>query len=324
MLNNRVCKILGIKYPVIQAAMNWITNAEMVAAVSNAGGMGVLGPNGGQTTICDDPTETAERMSREIAKIRNLTDKPFAVNFLLPEAGAADPYSEALIEVLLRDKVKNLLVVGSADGDYLKRLKGLGFTVIFRCGNPTTTAAKVAESAGADILIATGFDEGGGLPLGRIGTLSIVPIICDTVSIPVIAGGGIVDARGVKASFALGAEGVYCGTRFIVSKECPASDICKQDIIETESADCIIFRTMGSFFRLTPHTLAKECLAMDEAGEPTAKIDEKVSASGVFKTGMLEGRLEVGVNNIDAAISLITDIRTCKEIVDELVSGIPQ
>ncbi|MDR3597648.1 nitronate monooxygenase [Clostridium sp.] len=324
MSKNRVTEILKIKYPVIQASMSWITSAELAAAVSNAGGMGVLGPNAGQTTLTTDPMETAERMRREIRKTKELTDKPFAVQYFIPFQGDPQGFSSKVLQVIREEDIKYLLVLGMGLGnevEEVKNLKNEGFTIIYRDLNPTIESAKNIEAAGADIIIATGYDEGGGLPAHAIGTMAIVPLIADAVNIPVLAAGGIVDSRGVKASMILGAEGVYIGTRFIASKECPASDLCKQDIINAKTVDLVEFKAMPTW-RCTPHELSLELYKMDQNGATREEINARMGDVGGIRVGMLEGNLDNGINSVSNAIELIKDIKSCSEIIEALMGDV--
>lgn len=319
MMMNRINKILGTKYPIIQAPMTWVTSAELAAAVSNAGGMGTLGPNAGQSTATSDAVETAERMRREILKTRKLTDKPFGVNYILPFDGMDDnPFSKEILKVLVEEKVEIVVAVGNPNIKEIKKLKELGFTVIFRELTPTVAGAKAAEEAGADIIVATGFDEGGSTPSTPIGTMTIVPLIVDAVSVPVMATGGIVDKRGVNASFALGAEGVYLGTRFIASVESPASEAAKQEIIHHSLEDLVLLPTgYGGFWRSTPSKFALEAKKLIDEGVSSQELEKK---SGNLKTAMVDGNLEEGVVTISSSIGLIKEIQTCEEIINELMA----
>lgn len=316
--NNRICNILGIKYPIIQGAMSWITDAKMVAAVSNAGGMGVLGPNAGQKIVESDPILTSEKMCDEIRKIKELTDKPFAVNLILPNEGLEDKdiFFQSILKTAFEEEVKYFVSVGQVNKKIFKQIKDHGCILIHRELNPTPNAAKISEDAGADIIIATGYDEGGVIPQRPIGTFSIVPTIVDTVNIPVIAAGGINDIRGVRASFALGAEGVYVGTRFIVSEECPASDITKQDIINSNATELI---SVSSTQRSLAHKSACKLANMYKIGESSQSINQKINSLGGIRTGMLEGRLDDGIVSVNTAIDIISQVKSCEDIVKELM-----
>ncbi|MBW4083413.1 nitronate monooxygenase family protein [Paenibacillus sp. S150] len=325
---NRITEILNIQYPIIQAPMAWITSAELVAAVSNAGGMGTLGANAGQTTVTTDPVETGERMRAQIRKTRTLTDKPFAVNYMLPRAGndeatqLSNAFSEVILKVVCEEKVEYIAAVGDINAEAIKRLKELGLTVIYRALNPTIENSKQAEALGVDIIVATGFDEGGGMPSKSIGTFSIVPIIADSVSIPIMAAGGIVDNRGFKAALALGAEGAYVGTAFMVAEECVTSDACKQDIIDTESTDLLLYKALPGYWRATPHKLAFECYEKYKQGETVLEIAKTMKGTQGPKIAQLDGDLDNGINSVNSAISLIKEIRTCQAIIDDMVKGL--
>ncbi|NHC43497.1 2-nitropropane dioxygenase [Bacillus sp. MM2020_1] len=317
--NNRVCEILGIKYPIVQAAMNWITDANMVAAVSNAGGMGVLGHNAGPKMVGSKRINTEERIRNELLKIKSLTDKPFAVNIILPEEGMNDNsfYVRTTLDKAFEEEVRYFVSVGKVNRKVFKEIKDRGGILIHRELNPTPEAAKKAEEAGADIIIATGYDEGGVIPQRSIGTFSIVPTIVDAVDIPVMATGGINDIRGVRAAFALGAEGVYVGTRFIVSEECPASYVTKQEIIRSKGADILL---VSSTQRSIPNKAAQEFGNLYRNGMPSDEVDKRISESGGVRFGMLEGKMDEGIVSVNTAIDLITEVKSCEAIVKELMA----
>jgi enoyl-[acyl-carrier protein] reductase II len=320
-MKDRVSEIFGIKYPIIQGPMAWLTDAKMVAAISNAGGMGTLGPNAGQTTITADVKETGERLRKEIRKVRELTDKPFAVNYLYFPAGIpGKEYSEIVLKVSHEEKVDTIVAVGDLDMACVGTLKRMGFKVVARPSTPTVENARLVESAGADVIVATGFDEGGGMPGRIVGTMAIIPEIVDTVSIPVIGAGGIVDKRTAKAVSVLGAEGVYVGTRFIVTEECPAHPLCKQAIINAKSEDLITFITMPTYLRSTPTKIALQAKKMEEGGATREKIAKTINMSSI-KLGMLDYDLDHGVVAVSNGVGQIKSIKSAKEIVDELASG---
>lgn len=319
MKNNKICNILGIKYPIVQAAMNWITNANMVAAVSNAGGMGVLGPNAGSKFEESKRINMEDRLRNELRKIKELTNNPFALNIYCPKDGSIDDeaYSQKVLNIAFEEGVNCFVAVGSVNSNFFRQIKEHNATLIFRELTPTPEGAKLAEEKGADIIIATGYDEGGWIPQNQIGTFSIVPTIVDAVNIPVMATGGINDIRGVRAAFALGAEGVYVGTRFIVSEECPASDIVKQDIIRSK-ADELIFVSLTQ--RSTSCKAARELERMYKNGVLSEEIDAIISENDGLRPGMLEGKLDEGIISVNTAIDLITSVKSCKDIIKELMS----
>lgn len=314
-MGNRVCEILGIEKPVVQAPMTWLTSAEMVAAVSNAGGLGVLGFNGGFESGKATPEETAEEMRKVIRRTKELTDKPFGMNVMTSAFDAAG-FSKATIQVCEEEKVPVLVAIGALDAAQIKEWKDAGFKIVYRDMAPTVASAKAAEEAGVDILVATGCDEGGGMPVEETGTIVKTAILVDAVDIPVLAAGGIVNEAMAKASACVGAEGAYAGTRFVLSTECRAAQATKDDILNTGSDDLIVLTEGGGFlkWRSTPHKVAKDAIEENQKGNLQP-------STGSFFDGMLKGDMDAGINTVSSAASLIRSIDSCKDIVDELARG---
>lgn len=321
-MNNRVAEILGIEKPILQGPMSWITNAEFVAAVSNAGGLGILGPNAGQTTITASPEETAERMRREIRKTKELTDKPFGTTLI---TDADMKFTWPILEVVIEEGVQVILlngVEGTLTEKIITPLKEAGIKIVYRPLTPTIEDAKTAQAMGVDVYVVTGFDEGGTLPTSIIGTFSITPIIVDVLDIPVIAAGGIGDARGVASAFELGAEGVFLGSRFIPTVENPAAQSVKQRIVDSSAADLLLYRTLPAYYRSLPTPFAEKLVAMDNQGASREEIAKVGGSSSVIRIGMLEGIGEGGIITVGTGITPITKIQTVQEVVDELAAGI--
>jgi enoyl-[acyl-carrier protein] reductase II len=316
-MKNRVCEILEIEKPIIQAPMLWVTSAEMIAAVSESGGLGTYGVNGGYEDRVTSVEETAERTREQFKKIKSLTDKPFAFNYMISENG--NVFSDATLKVAIEEGVKVVVAIGQAVESEIKKLKNHGLKVVFRELYPTIEGAKLAEKSGADIIVATGFDEGGTAPVNPIGTMSIVPIIVDAVDIPVMAAGGIADVRGVKASMVLGAEGVLVGTAFIASEECPASYETKKAILKCESTDTLTVRTLFGHERCLPTKLAVERYNNPVSGTPEDMQDH---ISKGFLNGFIKGELDNGFVSVNAAVSLIKEVKPCKMIIDDLFKNI--
>ncbi len=316
---NRITEILGIRYPIIQGAMSWVTNAELVAAVSNAGGLGMLGPHAGQKTNPASLEEITDRLRNEIRKVKQLTDKPFAVPVMLSnDLETVDVIADLLIE----EDVKAILINGIENYEFeplIKKFKSHNIKIIYRALNPSVENARYAERIGADVLVATGFDEGGTVPDKIIGTFSIIPMISDAVNIPVMAAGGIADLRGVRASFALGAEGVFAGTVFIATEENPAAEHVKQLIVDHTASDLLIFRTNPAYYRSIPTPYSRELLKMDEQGRSRDEIADKMYGEQGLKVGMLDGDLEKGYITVGNGISYIKNIRPVREVIEELM-----
>ncbi len=312
---NRVCEILGITKPVVQAPMTWITSPELVAAVSNAGGLGVLGFNAGFETGKATPEETAEEMRKIIRKTKVLTDKPFGMNVMTAAFDGAG-FSKATIQVCREESVQVLVAIGALDAAQVKEWKDAGFKIIYRDMYPTVASAKAAEAAGVDILVATGCDEGGGMPVEATGTIVKTALIADAVSIPVLAAGGIVNEAMAKASACVGAEGAYAGTRFVMSTECRAAQATKEDILATGADDLIVLTEADGYlkWRSTPHKVAQEAVAENTKGNLKPSI-------GSFYAGMLKGDMDAGINTVSSAASLIRSIDSCEDIVNELARG---
>ena len=315
---NRVCSILGIEKPVIQGPMVWLTDAKLAAAVSNAGGLGSLGPNAGQTVVTRDPDETAENMRVEIRKVKEATNKPFSVN-VLPVQNGTDIYTPPMLKVIYEEKVPVVTFVGEPDEAMFKEFQAHGIKIVYRSLNPTPENSREAEKFGADIIVATGFDEGGTLPAKVIGTFSIVPLIVDSVEhTPVMASGGITDRRAFNAAFALGAEGVYCGTAFLMSKESRMSENVKQAVLSSNAFDLHLFRTIPAYYRSLPGELASELVAMDKAGASNEELGRKMGGFSNLRVGMLEGDMNKGYVSVGNGISFIHEILPAKEIIDNL------
>ena len=191
---NRVCEILGIEKPVVQAPMAWITSPELVAAVSNAGGLGVLGTSSGSTEVVTTVEETVEEMRKAIHRTRELTDKPFGIN-VFPSDMNPYRFSKAMIALAKEEGVKVLVAVGSIAPDEYRQWKKDGFIIIARESNPSVRGAIAAEQGGADIIVATGCDEGGCMPSLTTGTTAATALLSEYVSIPVLAAGGIVNEK---------------------------------------------------------------------------------------------------------------------------------
>ncbi len=229
-MKTRITELLNIRYPIVEAPMAWITDARLAAAVSEAGGLGTIGPNAGTEKVTSDVEETGERLRSQIRLCRELTGKPFAVNFVVGVVGWDRKYSDRCVEVGIEEKVPVAIVSQGSPAVYTERLKQAGMTVIHVCS--TVRHVIKAEMSGADAVVVSGTEGGGHSGFDQITTLCLVPQASDATNIPVIAGGGIVDARGLTGALSLGADGIYMGTRFIATRECPAHDNVKQAILD--------------------------------------------------------------------------------------------
>lgn len=318
MMSNRVSKILGIRKPIIQGPLFWLTDAKLVAAVSNAGGLGVLGYNAGQTTVTRDIDETVARMRREIAKVRALTDKPFGINYAASDE-ADDPFAQPMFDLIVAEHIPVVVFAGTVAPGWFAKLHEQNIKIVYRALNPSARDAKQAEAAGADIIVATGFDEGGTVPDKVVGTFSIVPMIVDAVDrTPVIAAGGISDARTAKAAYALGAEGLYVGTAFMLSEESRLAENIKQQALGADADDLLLYRDEPAFYRSLPGTMPNRLATMSEQGASRAEINTAHQGMHAMREGMLLGDLENGIASFGLGISLIHRIESVATIMQKL------
>ena len=318
--SNRVCQILKIEKPVIQGPLYWLTDAKLVAAISEAGGLGVLGPHAGQTSLSSDIVEKAERMRKEVRKVKELTSKPFGIN-ILHSSKKPDVQLELTLKIVYEEKVPVAVVVFDGQDiceNTVKDLKSHGVTVVYRQISITPNLAIKAEQAGADIIVATGMDEGGTLPGHNIGTFSIVPLIVDSVKIPVMAAGGIADRRTFNAAFALGAEGVFCGTLFLAATEARTAQNVKEMIMKSNVKDMDFFRAIPYYYRSIPTPLSQKLVQMDKELKTREDISKTMRPMRNMKFGMLDGQTEDAYVSVGLGVSMIHSIRPCKEIIDDI------
>jgi enoyl-[acyl-carrier protein] reductase II len=309
MKKTRVCGLLGIKYPIIQGGMTWIANAELAAAVSEAGGLGTISPNAGMRI--EDNVEL--NLEKQIRLARELTAKPFCVNIvvLIPEIAA-------LVDVLIEEGVPVVTTSAGNPRLYTSRLKDAGVKVLHVVSS--VRQAQVAEDSGVDAVIAEGFEAGGHNGFDELTTMVLVPQIADAVEIPVIAAGGIADARGLVAAFALGAEGVQMGTRFIATAECNAHPDFKRRILESSDTGTMITGRALSPTRTLRNKFAAKVAEMDRRG---TTADELLALIGLGRSrvGQLEGDVENGELYCGEASGMIRDIVSAGDIVRSIVDG---
>lgn len=315
-MQNRITQILNIKHPIVQAPMSWLTDAHLVASVAEAGGLGFLAPHAGQTTDPTSNEEVLDRMRNEIRKVKALTDKPFGVPFILSYNLAMIPL---MVDLFIEERVPVVLDNGLLDPQIYAKFKQAGVKIICRLPNPNLADALKAQELGADILVLTGFDEGGTLPMKEIGSFNVLSEFVGKVDLPIMLAGGIADKKAVQAALTLGAEGVWIGTAFIATKECRASEKVKQWIVDSTANDLLLFRTEPYYYRSLPTELAKQCFQMSESGASRADIAKVMNAGTGMRRGMLEGNFENGYVSVGNGISAIDRIKSVQELIDELM-----
>jgi len=299
-LKTVICDLFGIKYPIIQGGMAYVGTFELASAVSNAGGLGIIGPgNSGPDWV-----------RQQIRATKQLTDKPFGVNVLL-----ISPFAKQVVDVILEEKVAMVTTGAGNPEPYIPRFKEAGIKVM-----PVVASAALAkrvERYGADAVVAEGMESGG--HIGKVSTMALVPPVVDAVRIPVVAAGGIADGRGMAAALALGAQGVQVGTRFVCSEECIAHPGYKEKILQAnERATVVSGQSTGHPLRCLENRLTRQFQEMEKAGASK----EELEAFGVNKyyQGTIEGDLEGGSLLAGQIAGLIKDIKSAKVIIEEMIA----
>lgn len=298
-IRTRLCDLLGIEYPIIQGGMAWVATAELAAAVSEAGGLGVIGAG-------NAPPEVVRN---EVRKARSLTSKPFGVNVYFMSPFAAD-----VIEVLVEEKVPVVTTGAGNPGKYIPKLKEAGAKVLSLVAS--VNLAKRLERAGVDGLVAEGMECGG--HIGDIATMPLVPQIVDAVEIPVVAAGGFFDGRGLVAALALGAAGIQMGTRFICASECTVHDNYKQAVIKARDRDTVVTgRTTGHPVRVLDNKLAREFLALEER----CASAEEIEALGVgrLRAAVVDGDVENGSLMAGQIAAMVARVEPARDIIRHIM-----
>ncbi len=308
MLKTRVTEILGIEYPIIAGPMGYLSRAELVSAVSNAGGLGIL-----VSTTHPTPKELRE----EIKKTKSMTDKPFAVNVtLLPTARPVnyEDYFTAAIE----EGVSIIETSGRSPEPYMKLLKDAGVKVMHRATR--VRDMRTVERVGVDIATIDGFPAAGHPGMDDVATIVLVPIAVDAVKIPVVAAGGIGDARGFVAALALGAEGVLMGTRFLASKECDINPKVKEWLLELGEMDTMLIqRSIKNAQRVVRTEHTQKILEMEEKGATLEELLPLLSGQR-GKSAYVTGDVSNATMTVGQVVGLIHDIPSVKEIIEGIIS----
>lgn len=310
MKRTRVCDLLGIEYPIIQGGMSLIASAELAAAVSNAGGLGIISPNAGEPKAEKIP----DNLRSQIRKARELTDKPFGVNFSIQLIGE----DRTLIDIAIEEGVGVVTVGAGSPALHTKYFKEHGVKVLHVIAS--VRHARRAEAEGVDAVIAEGYESGGLNSPDELTTFVLVPQVVDAVSIPVVAAGGICDARGFAAALALGAEGVQMGTRFIPTLECIANENYKQAIVEATDTSTVIMGRRLIPTRALKNELTKELLEREGAGASPQDL-LSVLAPGLTEAAALRGDMVRGQAMCGAVAGMINEIVSAGDVVRDIVEG---
>lgn len=297
MKKSRVCQLLDIEYPIFQGGMAWIADASLAAAVSEAGGLGII-----------TGTAPTDWVRDEIRKAKKLTDKPFGVNIML-----MDVHADEIAKMVCEEGVKVVTTGAGSPGKYMEMWKAHGVKVIPVVAS--VALAKRMEKAGADAIIAEGTESGG--HVGQLTTMALVPQVVDAVNIPVLAAGGIGDGRGVAASFMLGAEGVQLGTRFLVAKECTVHQSYKNRVIKAKDIDTeVTGRSTGHPIRVIKNKLTREFMKLEKEGAPVDQLEEL--GRGCLSKAV-KGDVDFGSVMAGQISGLINKEQSCKEIIEEIM-----
>lgn len=315
---NRICELLGIRYPIIQAPMNWVSGAELVAAVSNAGGLGTLGPNAGSKDITLDVELTGERMRAQIKKIKSLTREPFAVN-IVAGFGEALTYSKKVVDVVIEEQVPVAVVSVGRPETYTQVLKDAGIKVMHAIS--TARHGKKAQEAGVDAVICEGFEAGGHKGFTELTTLVLTPMVADAVSIPVVTGGGIGDARGVLAALALGADGIYMGTRFMVTRESESHNNVKEAIVRSQDVCTVSVPKDFMLARDLANHFTKQYVDMKNTGASAEALNNYLNQRGQYQSQFL-GEADEAEICCGQVAGLINEVPSAGEVMSEVIGNI--
>ena len=309
-MKTRVTELLGIRYPILQGGMQWVGKAELVAAVSNAGGLGMV-------TALTQPTP--ELLAREIERTRSLTDQPFGGNLTILPSITPPPYSEYL-QAIIEGGVQIVETAGNSPKDFIARMKAHGITLIHKC--TTVRHALSAERNGVDIVSIDGFECAGHPGEDDVSGLVLIPLAVRALKIPVVASGGIADGRGMAAALALGAEGINMGTRFFATQEAPVHDNIKQALVAATERDTrLMFRTLNNTTRALRNAVSDEVVATEQRlGGCTFEDIRHLVAGARGRDALLSGDTQAGVIAAGQVVGLIDDIPTCADLIERMVA----
>ena len=296
MENNKICKLLGIKYPIFQGAMAWIANGNLAGHVSRDGGLGIIAGGGMPVDI----------LREEIRKVKAITSNPFGVNLMLMMADV-----EKQIDVCIEEGVPVVTTGAGNPGPYMEKLKAAGIKVIPVVAS--VALAKRMEKIGADAVIAEGMEGGG--HIGTITTMSLVPQVVEAVNIPVVAAGGIAGGKQFLAALSLGAEGIQVGTKFIVAEECTVHENYKKAILKAKDRSTVATGNYtGHPVRVIENKFAKQILEMEKVGTPKEEIEKL--GTGKLRLAVVDGDVDNGSVMAGQVAAMVNKPMTTKEILE--------
>ena len=303
--------LLGVRFPVVQSGMRWVSRAELVAAVSNAGGLGVLSAH---------TQPDADALRREIARTRALTDSPFGVNLTLLSANSGVDV-DGYVRVVCEERIPVVETAGGSPARYMDALKEAGVKVMHKA--TSVRHALKAQSLGVDAVIIDGFECAGHPGQDDVPGLVLIPAATRALTIPVLAAGGIADARGVVAALALGAEGVCMGTRFLLTRESPMHDDLKARMVAAgETETTLVGRRFGDSIRVMRNATTAKVLALESQPSTTHADLSPLIAAARWMSAMETGEVDDAAFPLGQCVGLIDDLPTCREFIDRLMSEV--
>lgn len=302
--------MLGIKHPIVQGGMQWVGLAELVSAVSNAGGLGIL-------TGLTQPTP--EALQKEIARCREMTDKPFAVNLTILPTIKPVPY-EAYAQAIVDSGIKIVETAGHNPEPFLPLFKAAGITVIHKC--TSIRHCLKAQRIGCDMVSVDGFECAGHPGEDDVTNMILLPLAARRLKIPFLASGGLGDGRGLAAALAMGADGINMGTRFMATREAPIHDKVKQKMVEASELDtALIYRTLKNTARVFKNSVAEKVLEIEAREGPTRFEDIQALVQGIKGRELFDdGDLDKGIWSAGMIVGLIDDIPSCEELITRIVA----
>ncbi len=300
-ISNDVCSLLGIEYPIFQGGMAWVSDADLAAAVSNAGGLGIIAAG----------NAPKEWIVEQIKKTKMMTDKPFAVNVML-----LSPFVDDIVDAVIEEKVEIVVTGAGNPGKYFKKLNENGVKIIPVVPS-VSQAIRMERNQGVVALIAEGAEAGG--HIGVTNTMSLIPQIVDTVDIPVIAAGGIADGRGMAAAFCLGASAIQVGTRFLVADECNVADSYKEKVINAKDTSTMVTgNSTGHPVRVIKNKFAKKFKKMEDSKASAEELE--VFSSGSLRNAVVDGDVENGSIMAGQIAGLVNKKESCKSIIEDIIN----
>lgn len=308
-MKTAITELFGIQHPIIQGGMHFVGFAELAAAVSNAGGLGII------TGLTQ---KTPELLAKEIARCHDMTDKPFGVNLTFLPTFAKPPYPE-YIAAIKEGGIKAVETAGRSPEEYMPALKAAGIKVIHKC--TSVRHSLKAEKIGCDAVSVDGFECGGHPGEDDVPNMILLPRAADELKIPFVASGGMADARSLVAALAMGASGMNMGTRFIATKEAPVHDNVKQALVKATELDTrLIMRALRNTERVLRNDAVDRLIEIERAKGKDLKIEDiHDQVAGVYPRVMLEGDMDAGAWSCGMMVGLINDIPTVKELIDRIM-----